>query len=292
MAEDPNDYWFKYDWDGRLSSNKYCWSDVGIEAKYTPDEGIRVYKNHKRNLASYEHKYIVDATGDFPQILLIIDANSPSKDVIKTHIHAHNQVIAQHDGDYNDDRYFYLHDRLGSVRLILDSAGNVNNCYYYTPFGGTTGSETEETVSNWYAYAGYFYDDSTGTYYCNARQYDFGRFTTRDPVRGTFKEPLTLHPYLYCLNDPVNKTDPSGEFVGSYIGIVIGNTLRDALRNTQYAYYAKAIAVATGVTIDLTTGYLTFKETGKFLRSRAEKSPHKVGRDPNLMKEFFDWFVE
>jgi len=53
-------------------------------------------------------------------------------------------------------------------------------------------------------------------YYLNTRWYDpvILRFTGRDPVRGKFKEPLTLHKYLYCLNNPINATDPSGEFLG------------------------------------------------------------------------------
>jgi len=37
-----------------------------------------------------------------------------------------------------------------------------------------------------------------------------GRFTTRDPVSGQFEEPMTLHKYLYCGNDPTNYIDPSG----------------------------------------------------------------------------------
>jgi hypothetical protein len=37
------------------------------------------------------------------------------------------------------------------------------------------------------------------------------RFTSRDPVKGKQKEPLTLHKYLYCLNDPINRVDLSGK---------------------------------------------------------------------------------
>jgi len=46
-------------------------------------------------------------------------------------------------------------------------------------------------------------------YYLRARQYypHIGRFTSRDPVFGQFEEPLTLHAYIYCINDPVNKMD-------------------------------------------------------------------------------------
>jgi len=102
----------------------------------------------------------------------------------KTYIYADGWILAQHDGDYAASRYFYLHDRLGSVRQIVDSSGEVANCYYYTPWGGLTGSETEETVSNWYGWAGYLSDEEIDSYYCNVRQYNAARFMTRDPVRG------------------------------------------------------------------------------------------------------------
>jgi len=38
------------------------------------------------------------------------------------------------------------------------------------------------------------------------------RFTGRDSICGSYQEPMTLHAYLYCLNDPINKFDPSGKF--------------------------------------------------------------------------------
>ncbi len=45
------------------------------------------------------------------------------------------QVLAQHDGDYDDDIYLYLHDRLGSVRQVIDPSGDVKNRYTYQPLG-------------------------------------------------------------------------------------------------------------------------------------------------------------
>lgn len=141
-----------------------------MEASYTPD-GVRIAKKRIWNLGSYWHKYIVDTTGDLPKILLVLDANDNNA-ILKTYIHANNQILCQHDGDVNSPRYFYLHDRLGSVRQIINSSGTVENCYYYTPWGGTTGSETDETVSNWYGWAGYLSDEEISSYYCNARQYN------------------------------------------------------------------------------------------------------------------------
>ena len=50
------------------------------------------------------------------------------------------------------------------------------------------------------------------------------RFTSYDPVKGKFKNPMTLHPYLYCVNDSVNKIDPSGKF-GALDAILTGTAV-------------------------------------------------------------------
>ena len=108
-----------------------------------------------------------------------------------------------------------LHDRLGSVRQIIDTSGNVKNRYTYRPFGESYDDEgeVEETITNPFKFTGQYFDSEIDEYYLRARQYDphIGRFTSRDSVFGKFKEPMTLHVYLYCLNDPVNRTDPRGE---------------------------------------------------------------------------------
>jgi hypothetical protein len=43
------------------------------------------------------------------------------------------------------------------------------------------------------------------------------RFTGRDPVKGDGQEPITLHKYLYCGNEPINRIDPKGEMIGDAI---------------------------------------------------------------------------
>jgi len=58
-----------------------------------------------------------------------------SGSIVKSYIYANSQVIAQHDGDSSADRYFYLHDRLGSVRQVIDTSGDVEQMYTYGPYG-------------------------------------------------------------------------------------------------------------------------------------------------------------
>jgi RHS repeat-associated protein len=154
----------------------------------------------------------VDAAGEVPAVLLVLDANNNNA-ILKTYINANSQTLAQHDGDHAASRYFYLHDRLGSVRMVFDANGAVVNYYTYDPWGlPVVGEASSETISNLYRFAGYAYDSENRMYYCVNRMYDpvLGRFTSRDPVDGKFEEPMTLHKYLYCTNDPINFVDPQG----------------------------------------------------------------------------------
>jgi RHS repeat-associated protein len=111
-----------------------------------------------------------------------------------------------------NDTYFYIHDRLGSVRLVVDALGDVLNSYTYDPAGLAFPEETYEAVYNPFLFTGQWFDPEIQQYYLRARMYDprLGVFTSRDPVLGKFQEPMTLHTYLYCVNNPINRLDPSG----------------------------------------------------------------------------------
>ena len=197
---------FVYNWDNGLRS-----ATVGakqLSLKYDP-QGNRIYKSSSE---TGNRKYIVDIVGDLPVILLELDASDFS--VKKAYIYGNSQIITQYDGNWRSgaNKYFYLHDRLGSVRLVIDTTASVKKLYTYNPFGETV--EQDGTFANAFRFAGQWFDDEIGQYYLRARMYDphLGRFVGRDPILGDFTEPLTLHSYLYCINNPTNKTDPEGLF--------------------------------------------------------------------------------
>jgi RHS repeat-associated protein len=194
---------FVYNWDGKLRSATIGPNSISL--KYDPF-GNRVIKNSSIN---GNRKYIIDISGELPTILLELDE---SGSIMKTYVHADSQILAQHDGDHTADKYFYLHDRLGSVRLIVDDTGAVRNSYTYNPFGEMFPTECAENVSNPFKFTGQWFDSEIEQYYLRARQYDpvLMRFTARDGVAGTFEQPMSLHRYLYCENEPVSRIDLSG----------------------------------------------------------------------------------
>ncbi len=133
---------------------------------------------------------------------------------------ASNNVLARYDyaGGYapvsmvrGGQTYCYIYNGHGDVVSLTNSSGQVVNTYTYDPYGNILSAN--ETVENPYRYAGYRYDSETGLYYLQARYYkpDIYRFLTKDPDGGDVGEPLTLNPYLYCADNPVNFVDPDGQ---------------------------------------------------------------------------------
>ena len=103
--------------------------------------------------------------------------------------------------------YSLVTDHLGSVRLVVDEAGNVVQSISYDEFGNVL-SNSNPTFQA-FAYAGGLVDEETGLVRFGARDYDAktGRWTSKDPIG--FKGG-NLNVYLYCINDPINLIDPSG----------------------------------------------------------------------------------
>ncbi|MDH4240644.1 MAG: RHS repeat-associated core domain-containing protein [Phycisphaerae bacterium] len=194
-----------YNWDNKLRSA--IKGTKSISLRYDPG-GNRIWKQSIDGAEETTRKYIVDIVGDLPTTLMEIDPNIGF--IFKTYIYANGQVFSQHDGDYSAPRYFYIHDRLGSVRQIINTSGSIIRYYTYEPFGEVL--EEDGTLTNNMMFTGQYFDTEIVQYYLRARQYDphINRFTARDPIRGKLEEPMTLHRYLYCLNDPINCIDPRG----------------------------------------------------------------------------------
>jgi hypothetical protein len=75
----------------------------------------------------------------------------------KTYIYANGEILAQHDGSYTANRYFYLHDRLGSVREFADASGTVISYYNYQPYGSLRGdSQGNRLVTNPFMFTGQY----------------------------------------------------------------------------------------------------------------------------------------
>jgi len=119
----------------------------------------------------------------------------------------------------NSTTEYFLGDALGSVRQLADPAGAVTLTQSYAPYGDVVNSVGTSQTS--YAYTGEN-RDANGLTYLRARYYTptDGRFTSRDTWPGDYNRPLSLNRWNYVEGNPVNRTDPSGQFFcmyGSYV---------------------------------------------------------------------------
>jgi RHS repeat-associated protein len=196
--------------------------------------GNRVYKwSSDSNTPAGGVKYIVDVSGELPTILCEMDYSSGV--ITNKYYYAGGRVLKQ---DSSAGSFYYVHDRLGSVRLVTDANGAIKNSYTYNPFGADiSAGDCIENIRNPFKFTGQWYDSEFGWYYLRARMYDpgLGRFTSRDPVLGKLNRPLSLHKYLYCKNEPLNMVDPKGQFALNIVDSII----------TGYALYNHGIKLAT-----------------------------------------------
>lgn len=121
-----------------------------------------------------------------------------------------------------DDYCYYVKNVQGDVTGFYSLFLSIFREYTYDAWGNITGvyNENGNPVTNTndaaflnpLRYRGYYYDDETGLYYLNSRYYnpEWGRFICADGYLSTGQGLLSTNMYAYCLNNPVNYSDPSG----------------------------------------------------------------------------------
>ncbi len=132
--------------------------------------------------------------------------------------------------DSSNHFYYYIYNVQGDVIALADaSTGKLVVTYTYDAWGKLM--ELKDTTANSvgtlnpFRYRGYYYDAETGLYYLQTRYYDpeVGRFINADAFTSTdISSPLGTNMFAYCENNPILRSDPTGEWVNILVGGILG----------------------------------------------------------------------
>ena len=172
---------------------------------YTYDsEGIRTSKSNGTNTT----KYLLNGT----QIL----AQTTNGTTLSFFYDQQGNRVAM--ADSSNKFYYYIYNVQGDVIALADAAtGKLVVTYTYDAWGKLVElkDNTANSVGtqNPFRYRGYYYDTETSLYYLQSRYYDpdTGRFISSDGyISGASGTTKGYNLFVYCDNDPVNKSDDNG----------------------------------------------------------------------------------
>ena len=160
------------------------------------------------------------------------------------------------------EEYWFEKNLQGDIVAVYDAAGTKLISYTYDAWGNfVTTYHNDCTAShhanlNPFRYRGYYYDSETGLYYVSSRYYDpeIGRWINADgQMSGIGGDIMGYNMFAYCMNNPVNMSDPSGNWprwITAAVTVVaaVVTVAAVATGNVAVASVAAKVTIAAGAT--------------------------------------------
>lgn len=195
---------YTYTWDdfGKLKQvcAGSCTTGTRVENRYD-GHGHRVMRRKYVNNALQEERWYLYASDD--RLLAVYDGggNLLQQFVYATGRHVPDLMVA------GGTVYHLLSDHVGSVRLVVSTAGSVAKRVDFDAWGRITNQP--QSFDQPFGFAGGLWDADAGLVLMGARWYDpvLGRWISKDPLLFMGGQ---ANLYAYVDNDPVNFIDPWG----------------------------------------------------------------------------------
>ena len=162
--------------------------------------------------------YLYDAAGRKLRTVHVLEGDSVTTDYCGNVVYENGvpQILLTEVGyvSLTDSKYhYYLKDHQGNNRVVVDEEGTVEEVNDYYAFGGLMSTSSRQSVQP-YKYNGKELDRKGGLdwYDYGARMYDaaLGRFMKTDRFSEKY---VSLSPYQYGANNPVNNIDVNGDSI-------------------------------------------------------------------------------
>ena len=192
LTKDDTTIVYKYDSDGLRTSKTIN----GQEHRYWYQDGRLIYEERDDGRQFY---YSYDGYGNLVCIRYYYNGKSYAYYV---QTNARGDIEAMYGGD-GIVRVRYIYDSWGNTLSVQDANGkeitDPNHMGNLNPM----------------RYRGYYFDTETGLYYLQSRYYDpkTCRFVNADAVVSAVGSSIQgYNMFAYCMNNPVNMTDPTGNW--------------------------------------------------------------------------------
>ena len=206
---------------------------VDLSTEYEYDENGNLTKDLNKNITAIQYNclnlpsrvmfangnsisYLYDAAGRKLRTVHVLEGDSVTTDYCGNVVYENGvpQILLTEVGyvSLTDGKYhYYLKDHQGNNRVVVDEEGTVEEVNHYYPFGGVFSSTGDAQP---YKYNGKELDRKGGLdwYDYGARMYDaaLGRFMKTDRFSEKY---VSLSPYQYGANNPVNNIDVNGDSI-------------------------------------------------------------------------------
>ena len=208
---------------------------IDLSTEYEYDENGNLTKDLNKNITAIQYNclnlpsrvmfangnsisYLYDAAGRKLRTVHFLEGDSVTTDYCGNVVYENGvpQILLTEVGyvSLTDGKYhYYLKDHQGNNRVVVDEEGTVEEVNDYYAFGGLMSTSSRQSVQP-YKYNGKELDRKGGLdwYDYGARMYDaaLGRFMKTDRFSEKY---VSLSPYQYGANNPVNNIDVNGDSI-------------------------------------------------------------------------------
>lgn len=210
--------------DGASESTEYFYNANGALTKDLNKGISKIEYDVLDNLSSitfnngFKTKYVYDAGGN--KLRTIHEAlTTNTTDYIGDFIFEDGKLSKyQFEGGYcsfdsnlNPTYHYYEKDHLGSIRMVVNENGTIEQVNHYYPFGGVYGDLGYNSELQRNKYIGKEFDHTSGLdwYDHGARMYDAakGSWDRMDKLAEKYN---SINPYVYSINNPIKNLDLDG----------------------------------------------------------------------------------